>query len=144
MYIPFGEDVAIHLNIFNSASPKDASCLVWLKLAWWFWRKRFLNFVNAFLLFCYHLPLEKGVALHLNKFNSPSPKDASCLVWLKLALWFWRRRFLNFANAFLLFCYHHPLEKGVPLHLNKVEFPTIKDALCQDLVEIGPMVLRKR
>ena len=59
MYIPFGKDVAIHLNIFNSASPKDASCLVWLKLAWWFWRKRFLNFVNAFLLFCYHLPLEK-------------------------------------------------------------------------------------
>ena len=26
-------------------------------------------------------PLEKGVALHLNKLESPPPKDALCLVW---------------------------------------------------------------
>ena len=37
-------------------------------------------------------PLEKGVALHLNKLESPTPKDALCQVWLKLAQWFWRRR----------------------------------------------------
>ena len=36
-------------------------------------------------------PLENGVALHLNKFESPSPKDALCQVWLKLAKWFCRR-----------------------------------------------------
>ena len=36
-------------------------------------------------------PLEKGGALHLNKLESPSPKDALCQVWLKLAQWFWRR-----------------------------------------------------
>ena len=30
---------------------------------------------------CYYLPLEKGVALHLNKHKSPSPKDASYQVW---------------------------------------------------------------
>ena len=34
----------------------------------------------------------KGVALHLNKLESPSAKDALCQVWLKLAQWFWRRR----------------------------------------------------
>ena len=28
----------------------------------------------------------------LNKFKSPSPRDALCRVLLKLALWFWRRR----------------------------------------------------
>ena len=28
----------------------------------------------------------------LNKLESPSPKDALCQVWLKLAHWFWRRR----------------------------------------------------
>ena len=39
---------------------------------------------NVFLLFHNDLPLEKGVALHLNKFESPSPKDALCWVWLKL------------------------------------------------------------
>ena len=46
-----------------------------------------------FSLFRYYLPLEKGRALHLNKLESPSPKNALCLVWLKLAQWFWRRRF---------------------------------------------------
>ena len=34
----------------------------------------FLNFVNLFSLFLNYLPLEKGRALHLNKFESPSPK----------------------------------------------------------------------
>ena len=50
------------------------------------------DFVNEFLLFRYYLPLEMGWALHLNKHESPSPKDAPCQVWLKLAEWFWRRR----------------------------------------------------
>ena len=36
--------------------------------------------------------MENGPTLHLNKLESPSPKDALCQVWLKLALWFWRRR----------------------------------------------------
>ena len=44
-----------------------------------------------FLLFRNYLHLEKGGALHLNKLESPSPKDALCQVWLKLAQWFWRR-----------------------------------------------------
>ena len=51
----------------------------------------FLNFVNLFSLFLNYLHLEKGMALHLNKFESPSPKDALCQVWLKLAHWFLRR-----------------------------------------------------
>ena len=44
------------------------------------------------MLFCNNLPLEKGVALHLNKLESPPLMDALCQVWLKLAHWFWRRR----------------------------------------------------
>ena len=33
----------------------------------------------VFLLFCNYLPLEKGGGgLHLNKFKSPSPKEALC------------------------------------------------------------------
>ena len=42
-----------------------------------------------FLLFRNYLPLEKGRALHLNKLESPSPKEALCQVWLKSAQWFW-------------------------------------------------------
>ena len=52
----------------------------------------FLIFVNVFSLFRNYLPLEKDRALRLNKFESPSPKDALCQIWLKLAQWFWRRR----------------------------------------------------
>ena len=89
------------------------------------------DFVNVLLLFCNYLPLEKGVgssfkllqweeevflekktlsmyycyfviispwkrawALPLNKLEFPSPRDALCQVWLKLAQWFWRSKFL--------------------------------------------------
>ena len=38
----------------------------------------FFNFVNVFLLFRNYLHLEKGVALHLGKFESPLTKDALC------------------------------------------------------------------
>ena len=44
-------------------------------------------------------PLGKGRVLRLNKFESPSPKDALWEAWLKLAQWFWRR-FLKFLNVF--------------------------------------------
>ena len=33
----------------------------------------FKNFVDVFLLFQNYLPSEKGVVLHLNKLESPSP-----------------------------------------------------------------------
>ena len=39
--------------------------------------------------------------------------------------------FLNFVNVFLLFRNSLPLEKGGALHLNNVESPSSKDALCQ-------------
>ena len=88
--------MVLQLNKLEFPSPKNALCQIWLKLGQWFWRRRFLNFVNIFSLFRYYLPLERGGGFHLNKFESPSPKDALCQVWLKLAQWFWRRRFLNF------------------------------------------------
>ena len=52
---------------------------------------KIFKYFYIILLFRYYLPLEKGVALHLNKFEFPPPKDALCKVWLKLAQWFWRR-----------------------------------------------------
>ena len=59
--------------------------------------------MNVFSPFRNYLPLEKSEALHLKKLDFPSPKDALCQVSLKLAKWFWRRRFLNFDNVFSLF-----------------------------------------
>ena len=83
---------ALHLNKLESPSPRDTLCQVWLKLAQWFLRRRFLKVVNLFLLIPNYLPFGKGVALRLNKLEFPSPKDTLCQVWLKLAQWFWRRR----------------------------------------------------
>ena len=54
-------------------------------------KKIFFYFVNVFLLLHNYFPLEKGGALHLNKLETPSPKDALCQVWLKLTQWFWRK-----------------------------------------------------
>ena len=111
--------MVLHFNKLESPSPKDALCQVWLKLAQWFWRRRFLNFVNGFSLFRNYLPLEKGGVLFKKKqLKSPLPKDALCQVWLKLAQWF-LRRFLHFINVFSIFRNYLPLKKDVALHLNK-------------------------
>ena len=40
----------------------------------------FFYIVNAISQFPNYLPLEKGVDLHLNKLESPLPKDALCQV----------------------------------------------------------------
>ena len=47
--------------------------------------------VDIFSLFLYYLPLKNGGALHLNKLESFSPKNALCQVLLKLTQSFWRR-----------------------------------------------------
>ena len=114
--------VLTHLKLNPHPSPKDALSIY----------------------FHYYPPFEKGMAFHLRKHSLPSPKYALCQVWVKLALWFLRRRFLKFINAFSLFRYYLPLEKGGVLHLNKLESPSHKDALCQVLVEIGLLVLEKK
>ena len=89
---------------FESPSLKDALCQAWLKLALWFFRRIFLKLVNVILQLQYHLPLEKGMALNFNKFESQSPMDALCQVWLKLALWFLRRRIFNVRHCiFVIF-----------------------------------------
>jgi hypothetical protein len=91
-YLPFKEDWAIYLNNLEFPSSKYNLYQVWLNLASWFWRK-FLNIFSVFLRFCYYLPLEKSYPLRLNKLESPPLKDDLWKVRLKLAKWFWRKRF---------------------------------------------------
>ena len=87
--------------------------------------------MNAFSLFRSYLPFENGGAPHLNKFESPLPKDALCQTLLKLTQWFCRERFLIFVNVLLLFGNYLSLENGGTLHLNNLESSSPKDALCQ-------------
>ena len=57
--------------------------------------------------------------------------DTLCQDWLNLAQWFWRRRFLEVGKVFLLFLNYFSLVEGLGLHLNKPEFPLLKDDLHQ-------------
>ena len=93
--------------------------------------KKIYKIFSVFLLFCDYLPLEKGYLFRLNKLESPPPKDDLCQVWLKLAQWFWRRRFLNDPTLFLHFCDYLPFEEDLVLYLNKLESPSPKDNLYQ-------------
>ena len=68
-----------------------------------------------FLLIRYHFHLEECRALHLNKLEFPSPKDALFKDWLKLAQWLRKRIFLNDVNVFLLFPYFLALKTGMVL-----------------------------
>ena len=66
----------LHLIMDKLESPslKNTLCQVRLKLVQWFWRRRFLKFVNLFSLFRYYLPLEKGVALYWINVNPLHPR----------------------------------------------------------------------
>ena len=68
-------------------------------------------------------------------FISPSPKDTSCEFWLKLAQWFWRRRFLNFAIWLL-----SPLGKGRGPSFQQTGIPFTQKSIVPRLVEIVPLV----
>ena len=77
-------------------------------------------------------------------WKPPSNKSTSCQLWLKLAQLFWRKRFLIFVNVFSLFRNYFPLEKGGVLHLNNLESPLPKDALCQVWLNLALWFWRRR
>ena len=113
----------------------------------WNWlngsEKEFFNFVNAFSLFYNYFPLEKGGALHLNKFESPSPKNALCQVCLKLAQWFWRIRFLKVVNLFIISQLSPLWEERGP-SFEQMWIPFTQGYFVPSLFEIGPVVLEKK
>ena len=131
--------MTLHLNKLESSSPKDSLCQVLLKMAQWFWRRRFLKVLNVFLLFRNYLPFEKGVAHHLNKFESPLTKNAFCQVWLKLDQLFWRRRFFKVANLFLLFPNYRYLPFGKDLPLEQTWIPFISIFASQGFRSRSPL-----
>jgi hypothetical protein len=92
-------------------------------------KKIFKNFQCIFTLSLLS-PLGEGLSPSFEKLESPSPKNL-CQVWLKLAQWFWRRRFLNYPTPILHFCDYLPFEEDLALYLNKLEFPLPKDNLYQ-------------
>ena len=94
--------------------------------------------LNVYLLFVIISPWHRAwpfICLNLNPLNA----RMLCQVWLKLAHWFLRTWYFVFVNEFSLFRNYLPLEKGLALCLNKLEFPHQR-MLC----EIGPVILEKK
>ena len=67
------------------------------------------------------------MVLYLNKFKSPSSKDALCQIWLK-------------------FCFYDylPLKRDWALRLNKLESLLAKEALCQVWLNLAQWFWRGR
>ena len=88
----------------------------------------------------YYLCLQKGLAIPLNKFESPLSKDALCQSWVKSAQWFFKCRQCTY------FCYMYfhflPLEKCLALHMNKLESPSPK-TLCEVWLKMTHRFWRK-
>jgi hypothetical protein len=91
-------------------------------------KKIFKNFQYIFTLLLLS-PLGEGLSPLRKKLKCPLPKDDLCQVLLKLAQWFWRRRFSNDPTLFSHFCDYLPFEKDMALYLNKLKFPSSKDHL---------------
>ena len=90
-YLPFKEDRALHLNKHFPLHPR----MLCAKFGWnWSNGSGEKDFWISSMYFCYFVIISpcKGMALHFKKLESPSPRDALWQVWLKLAQWFWRRR----------------------------------------------------
>ena len=97
-------------------------------------RGRFFKFAYVFSQFRNYFPLEKGGALHLITLESPSPKDALCKVWFKLAWWFWRRWFFKFVNVFSLFRNYLPWKRIGP-SFEQTWIPFTQGCLLPSFVE---------
>jgi len=54
------------------------------------------------------------------------------------------KRIFNFVNVLMLFRNYLPLEKGGALHLNNLESPLPKDALCQVWFKLALWFWRRR
>ena len=110
----------------ESPSPKDAFCQDWLKLAQWFLGKRFLNIAELFLLIYFYLSLKKCVVFIWTNLNS-HPRIFN---YAKFG-WNWpiasgERVYLMSMNNFCFITIISPW-KGVVLHLNRLESPSLKN-----------------
>ena len=128
---PLGNKHGPSLNKPESPSPRDVMCHVWLKLAHWFWRRKFFKFVNVFSLLCYYSSSKRLRSIIWTILNPLYPRMLCAKfgwIWLtgsgedywNLSMYF---------HYFLFIINYLPFEKDGDLHLNKHECPSPK-ILC--------------
>ena len=111
-YPPLEKGVALRSKKHESPSHKDAFCQVLVEIGPVVLRRRFLRFVNVFSLFLNNLPLEKGVVLHLNKFESPSTQGRFVPSSVEIGRLVLKKRICKVRQCIFAISLLSPLRKG--------------------------------
>ena len=129
---------ALNLNKLESPSPKGK---IWLKLAHWFWRRRFVKFRQY--IFAIISPWKRVGPFIWTNLNPLHPR----MIYAKFG-WIWpsgsKEDFLNFVNVFSQFHNYLPLEKDGALSLRKLKSCSPKDTLCQVWLNLAQWFWRRR
>ena len=134
------------MNKPKSPSPMDALCQVWLKLAQWFWRRRFF-FISSmyFRYLCNYLPLEKDGALNLKKTWIPFTQECFVPSLVEIGPVVLEKKIFKFRQCIFAICVIiSPWKRAGALHLNKLESPSPKDALCQVWLKLAQWFRTRR
>ena len=107
-------------------------------------KREFLNIFNIILQFRFYLPFERGLALHLNKFESPLPKNDLCQNLVEICPVVLKKKIFNNFQYNFTFSLLSPLGKGRGPSFEQIWIPFIQGCFVPSLVEIGPVVLEKR
>ena len=89
---PLGPPWELPLNNFCSSSNKVSTHYITWLFSFWIWRRRCLKFACFWPFGALPLGPHGGHTYYVNNFESPTPKDDSCQVWLKSNHAFSRRR----------------------------------------------------
>ena len=89
---PIGATLGTAMNNFYSPPNKVSTYYITWPFSFWIWRRRCLKFAWFWPFGALPLGPNGGHTYDLNNFESPTPKDDSCQVWLKSNHAFSRRR----------------------------------------------------
>ena len=89
---PIGATLGTVMNNFYSSPIKVSTHYMTWPFSFWIWRRRCLKFAWFWPFGALPLGPHGGHTYDLNKFESPTPKDDYCQVWLKSTHAFSRRR----------------------------------------------------
>jgi hypothetical protein len=97
---------------------------------------------SVFLLFCYYLPLERDIPLHLNKLES-HPQRWFVPSLIKIGPVVLEKMILKDPIPFLHFCDYLPFEEDLVLYFNKRESPLSRDTLYQVWLNLASWFWRR-
>ena len=109
--LPFYNCMVLVCEIFSLLHPR----MLYAKLGWnWPKTRRFLDFVNVFLLFCNHLPVKKGWPYIWTNFNTLHPRMLCAKFGWNWPIGSWEDDFLISSMYFCYFVHISPWKKAWP------------------------------